>query len=254
MVQTLTRAPALARIELASTLYEDAMSDSHQLGVMSSSDDPAQWHKGCERDECRNNFIIPEILSAFRRKSIHSCAFVGSATGYIPSKVTEEYRLVECTLIDPNVGRMDYSKSVVFHADALNRCALKFEECQFKNPLDAVVISNTLMEFRVELSFALRVHSALRPGGSLLIFLPDVLEDVIQSEAAGNENALVDFLRGCYCGKKTDKFTSAPYNFYAQREIELIGKFVCAGFSLVDLKISTTKPVSIMLHMVASNG
>ncbi|WP_290496348.1 hypothetical protein [Hyphomonas sp. UBA4494] len=214
---------------------------------MDTDDDSRNWHDGCEKCEARNAFVIPEIIAEFQRYNVEASAFVGSATAYIPHKVTSEYPLRACVLIDPHIRRMNFSNSVHIEAKTVERIVEEFESAILPQALDALVVSNTLLEFELQEAFVASCWKSLRNGGRLLIFLPDVLEDVVGAYIRGDHDALKNFSEGCHQLTKKDKFTEKDYNFFAQRNVTILAKFLDLGFVLRKLKLSKTTPKYVMM-------
>ena len=109
-------------------------------------------------------------------------------------------------------------------------------------PFDLAVISNTLLEFETTLEFTKRLANVIQKDGSVLVFLPDVLEDVVRDYVNGSRLALTEFIKGVRKVEKKDKFTLVETNFYAHRLINLASTFLQAGFNLAQVEISMTKP------------
>lgn len=220
---------------------------------MNPRGDPQAWHSGCETDRARNEFIVPQIVTAFELDAVKTAVFVGSATAYIPLRVTQSRPLRKCVLIDMDEERMEFSLGVDVLADEVERISKRFEDTNLAEPLDAVIMSNTLLEFQLTQDFAKKVRSVLKPQGLLLIFVPDVLEDVIDAHLGGDVLALKNFTNGVHKLIKQDKFTAQPYNFYAHRNITIIESFLRIGFVLNGLAVSTTKPKYVMMKLRLAN-
>lgn len=218
---------------------------------MDSLTEPQRWHNGSVKDRPRNDFVIPEIVRVFSSQGITSATFVGSATGYIPSCVCEKVSLETCVLIEPDRLRLQYSKDVDIKSANVVYCDKKFEENEERPITEATVMSNTLLEFELTDSFCLAMRDSMHAGGKLLLFAPDVLEDVVQSYVGGNRTALIEYIEGCHSGTKTDKFNMEECNFIANRELVVLEKFLRAGFVAKEIILSDTLPKYIFLHLEA---
>ena len=211
--------------------------------------DAAKWHDGCSNDAVRNKFIIPEIVSSFSKHQVNSAVFVGSATGYIPHKVALSHSLHRCVLIDIDNDRLEYSRTLDYTLDA------EFSNSNFCNwqtiqPLDCVVLSNTLLEFPIKTEFLKKTHEVLRGSGVVLIFLPDTLEDIEKMVSSADTSPLKNYISGVHPTTKRDKFTGKDYNFYAHRFLYVIKLFLEHGFSLQDVSTSKENPRCIKLELV----
>lgn len=203
---------------------------------------PEDWHEGCFEDSPRNDFIIPKIASHCFEFPLNSIAFLGCATGYIPQKLSELVEVKKFFLIDVDKGRLDFAKSLEFGDTEVSFHHKTIEELATTLKTDLIVISNTLLEFEPDSIFFNSLHSCLEENGGVLVFLPDILEDVVDEYVGGNRFALVDFIKGVRQVEKKDKFTLVKTNFYAHRLINLAGLFLNTGLHLSEVCISDTSP------------
>lgn len=213
---------------------------------MINNGNPEDWHSGCVTDSARNEFIIPKTIEVCRNFSAKSVGFLGCATGYIPLKVLSSYSPQNVTLIDTDEDRLNYAKSFSFGKEVEFKNA-RIENIEHPMNLDLMIIANTLLEFEPDRIFLGALTKHLTNVSNVVVFLPDVLEDVVQEYVAGNRLALHEFINGIREVEKIDKFTLVKTNFYAHRLINLAKQFLDAGFSLRNVDISTTKPRYFMM-------
>jgi len=206
------------------------------------------WHNGCIEDEPRNVFIIPKILAHCSVYKPQNLMFLGCATGYIPYKVSTSYSFSSAKLVDIDKGRLSFAESLDYGSANIDFCDKSLEEMSQDDRFDLIVISNTLLEFETNLDFTKILANFTQKDGAVIVFLPDVLEDVVNDYVNGSRLALVEFMEGVRKVEKKDKFTLVETNFYAHRLINLASTFLKAGFRLIQVEISSTKPKYYLLR------
>ncbi len=216
---------------------------------MSSNGSPQDWHEGCESDIARNEFIIPKIVESIHHTNSKRIAFLGCATGYIPSQVAEKVSASEFVLIDVDAERLAYAKTLVYRDTEVTFIEQRIENIVARDDIDLMIISNTLLEFNPSEKFVAAINGHVAKHGAVLIFLPDTLEDVVQDYIAGNRLSLSRFIRGFTVVEKTDKFTLVKTNFFAHRLVHLAKLFLDCGFTMSGVSISSTKPKYYMLEL-----
>lgn len=218
---------------------------------MSTNGKPQDWHDGCVSDAARNHFIIPEIINITNNRKLRNLGFLGCATGYIPEQVSQAVSVDKFILIDTDKDRLEYAKTLNYQKVIVEFYDQPLEKADWSTKLDAMIISNTLLEFEVSRRFIQIAKSFLKQSGKVIIFLPDTLEDVVQDYVAGNRLSLIKFIAGVTEVKKIDKFTLVKTDFFAHRFISLTKMFLDCGFTLLRISISSTKPKYYMLVLQA---
>ena len=153
-------------------------------------------------------------------------------------------------LIDTDKERLSYSKGVGYASAILSFESSRLEDIEEDILADLMVISNTLLEFEPDDEFFRCVVRHMSKGATLLVFLPDILADVMDNYVAGNRLALSNFRSGVHSITKRDKFTLSETNFYAHRLIILAQSFTKFGLSLKNVRISQTSPEYFELEFV----
>jgi len=138
-------------------------------------------------------------------------------------------------LLDNDPGMLLFAKSNEFAAANVSYHCLDILapneppiECQLG------FLAYTFLDFELNTLAIKNISSWISPGGHLLLFVPDVLEDVI--EAAQSRPALLhDYRRGHASINKLDKFTHSNVLFEANRIEYILELFTSSGFALTML-------------------
>ncbi len=211
------------------------------------------WHNGCKGDTSRNEFIIPKTIDVLLDLARGNIGFFGCATGYIPSQVSlslnKNYNL---HLVDLDEVYLAFAKEQKYH-----QCGVTFKvrdithEPTKRSFLNAIVISNTLLEIELTSESAQNICDYLKERGKLIIFTPDVLTDVVREDRKNNKDLLSEFSVGAVSlENKIDRFTRLPYPFYAHRTLYLISSFLNVGLKLETIEFGGAGNQYIMLVFV----
>ena len=95
-------------------------------------------------------------------------------------------------------------------------------------------LAYTLLDFSLNEEMAHNITSLISPDGNLIVFMPDVLEDVVET-AKQTPHIMDGYLRGHCSLAKTDKFTAKNILFEANRVEYVIWMFLEAGMSLIKI-------------------
>lgn len=197
---------------------------------------PDLWDAGCVADDIRNEFVIPAIVKAVERCDPSSIIDIGCGSGYIAREAARG------TASGIAWRLLDYAPEML--AFARGRC-VDVASTEFilhdlrAEPRDLPgsqlgYVAYTFLDFPLDDRIARNVALLIAAGGLLLIFMPDVLEDVI--EAAALDPAVLDDYRAGHCSLvKVDKFTAKNVLFEANRVEDVIRRFLRAGLTLTDL-------------------
>lgn len=204
---------------------------------------PDLWDQGCATDEIRNQFVIPAIVEFARKSNPSSIIDIGCGSGYIAREVAARGAPtgIDWRLLDYADEMLSFART---HFAGAAETAFFLHDLR-REPRDLPksllgFVAYTFLDFPLNDAIARNIASLIAVGGSLLIFMPDVLEDVI--EAAAQDPALLDDYRAGHCSLvKTDKFTAKNVLFEANRVEDVIGRFLRTGLSLMDLKTYRSK-------------
>jgi SAM-dependent methyltransferase len=199
---------------------------------------PDLWEAGCLGDPIRNEFVIPaleEEILQFKPKTIID---IGCGTGFISRMLAKRLSQfpIQWHLLDnePSMLRFAQEKSktartIFHHLDLCDHLPNGAPEC------DLGFIAYTFLDVVVTETVVRNISALIKSTKHLLIFMPDVLEDVIH--AAQECPALLQEYRMGHCSlEKLDKFTRAKVFFEANRVEHVIGAFVNKGFKLIRLR------------------
>ncbi|MDH3030141.1 class I SAM-dependent methyltransferase [Methylobacterium fujisawaense] len=212
-------------------------------GIIHLSNSPVErppdlWDQGCATDEIRNQFVIPAIIEVASANDPDSIIDIGCGSGYIAREVEAGgiAKGVAWRLLDYSTDMLSFARSrcTDIERTAFIRHDLRVEPRDIPKSILGYV-AYTFLDFLLDETIALHVSDLIMEGGTLLVFLPDVLEDVI--EAAGQDPAVLDEYRSGHCSlAKRDKFTSKNVLFEANRVENVIQLFLGAGLVLTHLR------------------
>ncbi|KRQ07238.1 hypothetical protein AOQ71_24265 [Bradyrhizobium manausense] len=108
---------------------------------------------------------------------------------------------------------------------------------EWDQPLDLAFSCFSSLDFGMTRAVARRLVDLLKVQGSLLIYIPDLLEEVEQScKLEGNLNALEFYRRGEFQVQKPDHFTKRVEPFFADRIEKYISNLLATGCHLQALR------------------
>jgi trans-aconitate methyltransferase len=198
---------------------------------------PQLWESGCTQDPVRNTFVIPCLVSAIERYEPSSIIDIGCGTGYISREV--ERRLnrphISWHLLDRAPEMLAFARDKVRGGTNVqyHRRDLCTDVAKGELACDMGFAAYTFLDFALTALASENVSDLIRPGGQLMIFMPDVLEDVI--EAGRLRRELLDQYRSGHCTiEKLDKFTRSNVLFEANRVEHVIELFTRKGLVLAE--------------------
>ena len=201
---------------------------------------PDRWDAGCEGDSIRNDFVVPFLAKVIRNAQADVVGDIGCGTGYITREVARHLHpsRVDWHLLDHDDGMLTYARSHCADLEGahFHRFDLCVENRATQLPDFALgFVAYAFLDIEVNKQVASNTAKLIRPEGLLLLFTPDVLEDVIQM--SGQRPELLDeYRRGVCSFKKLDKFTQTDVTFRANRMEALLEFFVSAGFQLLHVE------------------
>ena len=192
-----------------------------------------RWDAGCETDEVRNDFIIPQLVRLFDEERPKTILDVGSATGYVSRKVDERLSYSpEWTILDADADRIALAEKR--KPSSMNQESLVCDVMTLpptKGPYDAALVAFTLLEVTDIECCVRRVRQAMNEHATLVVVLPDAWGDVLRHTT----EVVSNFVVGPVNIPKVDKFTGQSYPFRAVRIEETIGAILRCGFQLFEL-------------------
>jgi SAM-dependent methyltransferase len=180
------------------------------------------WDQGCAGDVIRNDFIVPSMVSIFASERPARILDVGAGTGYIARAIDAQltYRPI-WTLLDIDDRRIEVALSLTPANMQANGVVSKISDFAAPEDYQAVMLTFTLLEAEDSAAMINDAVRLLDNRGVLVIAIPDVWRDAL--ELADEEpTAPFRLLSETLDLSKTDKFTGAPYPFYAMRTETLI--------------------------------
>lgn len=205
----------------------------------------AAWDAGCQTDPVRNNFVIPYVSDVISARSPRRVIDVGCGTGYIVRSLAKRHAAagIEWVLLDSDYEMLhyaakqcrDWARVSLVRADVSAQASLAEV-----NPADLVCVAFTTMEFPMNAQIAENMSGLVTEGGALVLFVPDVIRDIVKSSSAIIH--LTSYLSGYCFLTKIDKFSGCPYPFHATRVETLISYFTHSGLVLRNLETSPLAP------------
>lgn len=228
--------------------FDSRMTDSshirHLIPVSSSPAlDPIAWEAGCAADRVRNELIIPHLEALLRKTQPRTVAEVGPGTGYVTRALASAdwASATHWVLIDRDDELLAFAAaSMPVKSSVTTLCH------DLTAPLDGLLASTgadcaflvfTLLEFPMTETVARNCAELLKPGGELLVYIPDVMRDVITEETV-RAGALAEYVEGHAALHKTDRFTGRAYAFHANRVEHLLRDLLSAGMTLISFEIA----------------
>jgi ubiquinone/menaquinone biosynthesis C-methylase UbiE len=195
--------------------------------------DSERWENGCQEDDTRNGFVIPEIVKVLSIHRPTTILDVGAATGYLSRNIDAKLNFRPFwTCLDQSKHRLDFAQlnkvpfmNVEFVLGDFLTKTLSIKQ------FESVIFSFTLLEIGLSASILKRIDQVCARGGTLIIVLPDAWRDVL-SETQENLALAHRFLTDEISIQKIDKFTGTQYPFKASRLESVIMCILSLGFVL----------------------
>lgn len=203
-----------------------------------AASDPKAWERGCAADPVRNDVVLPHLVTSLAAAGPRTVIDLGSGTGYITRSLTAEpwAASVDWILLDSNPELLDIATASIDPDHTVIDCRydLTGPPCPSPCEAEAAFAVFTFLEFPITQTLARNCADLLLPGGVLLVYLPDILADVL---AVADRGALSDLLDGTCVIEKPDHFTGALDAFHATRTELLLSVFLGAHFRLLGLDV-----------------
>ncbi|HEY5710126.1 MAG TPA: hypothetical protein VIS51_12130 [Solirubrobacterales bacterium] len=200
--------------------------------------DPRAWERGCAADPVRNEVILPHLAASLATAAPQTVVDLGSGTGYITRTLSAQpwADSVGWVLLDSNPDLLDIALASFDTSIDVTGCLYDLTGPE-KAPAvraEAAFAVFTFLEFPATPILARNCAGLLSPGGTLLVYLPDTLADVL---ALGDPAALSDLRAGACVVEKRDHFTGALDAFNATRIELLLSLFLRVELRLLGLDI-----------------
>jgi S-adenosylmethionine synthetase len=190
--------------------------------------DPKLWDAGCHGDEVRNNFVIPAARRLIAQNQVRRVIDVGCGTGYISRTLAAEDALsdVEWTLLDRNpemlrfaAGRFPKGRRIAYTSDDAEAYAAGGS----LRPHDLCLCAYTPLEVEDLGLFATALKRCV-PRGTILLFVPDNVPDIIKYYVGRGVQTLSDSLVREVTQEleKVDGFTGRRQTFLARQTIDYV--------------------------------
>ncbi|MCV7252296.1 class I SAM-dependent methyltransferase [Mycobacterium hackensackense] len=194
------------------------------------------WESGCEFDDVRNHFVIPELTSYLQAGGIRRIADIGCGTGYISRALTNiriadgpaEWLLLDR---DPRILEFARDRFPAVRAEFVAADLQRFLGSWRSAPYDLAFCAYTLLEV-VQLEAFADSLKLLVPGGYIVLFVPDPLDDILRHHEQYQfplDNLL---LREDHHLVKLDPFTNRQQTFIARQVIRYVEVFIDESTSL----------------------
>jgi trans-aconitate methyltransferase len=205
---------------------------------MSVDRSPQLWESGCAQDAVRNTFVIPCLVSAIKHYNPSSVIDIGCGTGYISREVAGKLDRphISWHLLDRAPEMLSFAREKVRGGTNVqyHQRDLCIDVANGELACDLGFAAYTFLDFALTGLASENVSELIRPGGRLMVFMPDALEDVI--EAGRHRKELLDEYRSGHCTiEKLDKFTRSNVLFEANRVEHVIELFTRKGLVLSEL-------------------
>ncbi|MFT7359319.1 class I SAM-dependent methyltransferase [Parasphingorhabdus sp.] len=198
-------------------------------------DDVLDWENGSRTDPIRTEFVIPFVSEYLNKHRSASIVDIGAATGHLSREISRRLSYdASWTLVDSSQRRLDYAakhkpetmKQKIICSDVLDAI---FDDARF----EAVLVSFSLLELGTSQNVMLKLSSLCTSGGSLILIVPDVWQDILaQSIECGSTDIVSNFLNNPVNLTKVDRFTGVEYPFFADRLERIIDCVMQMEFSL----------------------
>ncbi len=201
-----------------------------------AQEEASNWNAGCEKDDVRNEFIIPTLAKVLTQFQPSRVLDVGTGTAYIAREVDSvlQYRPF-WTAIDLLSARVSLAIKMKPKHMNMEALVLSFDEIAQKNTkYDAILLIFTLLEIKKLRNFFDTVQGVISDDGIVCIAMPNSLEDVYNA-AVKDASVLQDYMNDCCVLDKIDKFTGKKYPFNAHRFECIVKSMVQAGFNMIDM-------------------
>ena len=190
--------------------------------------DPERWDAGCRVDEVRNDFVIPTVGRFIAENQVGRVIDVGCGTGYVSRTLAADVACsrVEWTLLDRNpkmlrfaAARFPEGRRAVYTSDDAEAYAVG----ESLRPHDLCLCAYTALEVEHLDPFAKALKRCV-PRGTILLFVPDTVPDIIRHYASRRVQALGESLARILTHRleKVDGFTGRRQTFLARQTIDYV--------------------------------
>ena len=212
------------------------------FGQLDGDKNVLAWEKGCAGDYVRNSIVIPQLDNILASSRISSIMDIGCATGYIARTLINRRKSSSTTWIflDRSPDMLTFAKSALRNSVTASFVQADIRDPSLKGrvaPVDLAFSVFTTLEFPITDAVAANMAGFVAPKGMLVIFLPDMLGDVILAARGHQDLELIEMYMNGHCSlDKIDRFTGQACSFHATRIEFAIANFLDAGLKLTGIK------------------
>jgi SAM-dependent methyltransferase len=193
--------------------------------------DPELWEAGCLNDDVRKNVILPDLADRIVALGAHRCCDIGAGTGFVVRELTRisELASIRWTLLEFDDAMLAFARAKVGRCDRIEVVAYDVlnPSMAYDEKFDLAICCFASLEFGMSRTIAQTIMKLVRPGGSFVIYLPDLLEEVAQCVSDdGNPDPLHRYRTSALDVRKPDRFTGKREPFHAYRIEMLIRDFL----------------------------
>ena len=195
------------------------------------SRNPELWEAGCIKDNVRKHIIVPDLEVRIATLGAQRCCDIGAGTGFVVRELAKASKLshVHWTLLEFDEAMLTFAKAKIVPDGLIEAISydVKNPSAAFDEKFDFAFCCFSSLEFGMSRHIARNIMKLVRSGGSFVIYLPDLLEEVAQNIANdGNSGPLHQYRSSSLDVRKPDRFTGQLEPFRAYRIERLIRDFL----------------------------
>lgn len=193
--------------------------------------DPEKWDVGCRRDPVRNEFVIPTVRAYIHERRVKRAIDVGCGTGYLPRMLAMDplTERVQWTLLDRNAAMLAYASRYFPNGADVQYITANAEAYSGERHAwvhDLGICAYTMLEVD-DLELFAHALWLLVPSGTLLVFLPDAVPDIVRHYLSEKTSPDVSNLYDVtHQLRKIDGFTGRAQTFLARQAVDFVEALV----------------------------
>jgi len=193
-----------------------------------------KWHKSLNKDCYRNDIIIPFLLQYIHsQKKYITILDIGSGSGYIHQHVLpkSKSKIIRYYALDKDINMINFSKknNIINHSAKISFLHANILDVNFFKKVDLIILSFSLLEFKPNQKFCKKLSKYLKKNASILIFIPDILQDILEKHEF---SSLKKYIDNKLFFKKRNKFTKVVFPFVVNRTEKLLECFTANNLQI----------------------